>query len=51
MAAAYGAESNAYAAALGNLAEALDELDEDAEAERRYREAIAVVAVALLREA
>ena len=42
MAAACGAESNDYAFALGNLADTLDELGEDAEAEQRYREAIAV---------
>ena len=42
VAASYGAESSDHAAALGNLANALDHLDEDAEAERRFREAIAV---------
>ncbi|MGR3715667.1 MAG: tetratricopeptide repeat protein [Thermohalobaculum sp.] len=42
VAAAYGAESDDYAAALGNLALALDLLGEDAAAERHYREAIAV---------
>jgi tetratricopeptide (TPR) repeat protein len=42
MAAAYGAKSNDYATALGNLAVALDDLGEDEQAERRYREAIAV---------
>jgi tetratricopeptide (TPR) repeat protein len=42
MAAAFGEGSDEYAAALGNLATALDLLGEDAAAEARYREAIAV---------
>lgn len=46
VAAARGAESTAYALALGNLADALADLDEDVEAERRFREAIAVMETA-----
>lgn len=42
VAAAYGAESDDYSAAVGNLAAVLDNLGEDAEAEQRYREAIAI---------